>query len=112
MLEQLKKQFDKVKLQHFNTPFFKRNGKTIAVLFDGNIRHVGISECSKKDVYSKKKGRIRALGRAYGQSQVKYPIVNSSEFSFSFSVDQNIPQNVIDTVPDYLYTVTTGATND
>ena len=42
----------------------KRTGKTIAVLFDGDQRFIGISHCSKKDQFSKKIGKTIAIGRA------------------------------------------------
>ena len=108
MLEKLKEQFDKVRLQHFSTPFNRRNGKTIAVLFDGDTRYVGVTECSRKDAYSKKKGRGIALGRAFKAS--KNNSNNGTHFTFNIN---SVPQNIVDTVPSYLYTYKTeGVNND
>lgn len=42
----------------------KRTGRTIAVLWDGEERFVGISECSKNDHFQKKRGRLIAIKRA------------------------------------------------
>lgn len=109
MLEELQKTFDKVKLQHFVKPFDRRNGKTIAVLFDGAKRHVGIAECSRKDCYSKKKGRQIALGRALKAAQQNEPNIMLNDSCFTFSVD--MPHLESYGVPEYLY-VAKEANND
>lgn len=108
LLDQIKNTFDKVKLKHFNEPFNRRNGKTIAVIFEGENRYVGIAECGRKDAYSKKKGRGIALGRAL--KAAKNNSNNGTHFTFNIN---EVPQNIVDTVPEHLYTVSNkGANND
>src|SRR4030042_1231034 len=41
-----------------------RTGKTIAVIWDGNIRYVGLSSCHERDQFCKKIGKIIAINRA------------------------------------------------
>lgn len=41
-----------------------RHGRTIAVIWDGGFRHVGIAECSACDQFNRKKGRMIACRRA------------------------------------------------
>jgi hypothetical protein len=59
-LENLKKQFDVVKLFH------KRDGdkRSIAILVKGNAAFVGVSKCVSEDMFSRKRGRQIAIGRA------------------------------------------------
>jgi hypothetical protein len=37
---------------------------TVAVIWDGEWRHVGVALCSSKDQFSRKKGRLISGGRA------------------------------------------------
>jgi hypothetical protein len=105
MLQEIKNTFDKVKLKHFMEPFKAnrgkiRNGKTIAVIFDGNTRYVGVAECGRKDCYSRKQGREIALGRALRAAKNKTN--NGTHFTFNVN---NVPQKIVDNVPKHLYTV-------
>lgn len=39
-------------------------GRTYAVIWDGDKRHVGIAQCAEDDQFSRKRGRQIAVGRA------------------------------------------------
>jgi len=47
-------------------------GRTLAVIWDGNMRYIGISYCSKRDNFCKKTGYKQALSRVkIAQSMAK-----------------------------------------
>lgn len=96
MLDELKRKFDKVKLKHIIEKKNRRNGKTIAVIHDGDMRYVGISECGKNDCFSKKTGRRIALGRAIKAKTSG----NQNGVLFSFDINNeaislNIPKHLL-----------------
>jgi len=70
-----------------------RTGRTIAVLFEKNKRHVGFSYCSEQDQFCKKIGRRIALGRA---KSVMYG--KNIDHGFSFFPDAK-PYSI----PEWLY---------
>lgn len=101
-LETLKKQFDRVLLKHDNTPTKSSNGKTIAVLWKGDERFVGVSECSDKDQFSRKKGRLVALSRALYASRDDREIQNRNDYGkyiYRFDLSE-IPEMQL---PEHLY---------
>lgn len=105
LLEELYEQYGKqnVRLIHFNEPIIRMNGKkgngtTIAIIKDGDWVNVGFSECSIKDTFSRKKGRLIALGRV--QKQALRDTDNCYSFVFNVN-DTNIQLPIA--VPKFLY---------
>ena len=89
-LEDLKKQFDRVVLFH-STKTIKR---TIAILVKGNVAFVGVSKCADEDMFSRRRGRQIALGRALfayevslGKEQERTITKRSEVLSFARVVD-------------------------
>ncbi len=58
-LDELKLQFDRVKLFHS-----KEQARSIAVFIKGDVAYVGVAKCATGDDFSKRRGRQIALGRA------------------------------------------------
>jgi hypothetical protein len=105
LLEELYEQYGKqnVRLKHFNGPITRMNGKkgngtTIAIIKDGDFINVGFSECSVKDTFSRKKGRLIALGRV--AKQALRDVDNC--YSFVFNINDTDVQLPIE-VPKFLY---------
>lgn len=88
-LVELKKQFDKVKLFHIT----KGNKRSVAILVKGNAAFVGVAKCVDSDMFSRRRGRSIALGRALhafavasGKEQAR--VTQRSEIlSFSREID-------------------------
>ena len=101
-LNELKKHFDRVALKHINkNPDIHPMGRcTIAVISEGDERYVGISKCSESDQFSRKTGRIKALGRAL--TAKNRAIEDETDFSFTFDVGA-IADDVKSLVPEHLY---------
>ncbi len=81
----------------------RRRGRTVTCIWDGNLRHVGIAECSKKDQFEKKMGREISMGRAVSTSSNISCAV--SEWAFTFDVEMpKLPHYVqLAKLPDHLY---------
>lgn len=91
-IENLKKQFDKVVIKHYKNTH-KYNGKTVAVLWKGTERYVGISECGKDDQFSRKKGRMIALSRAVFASREDIEVTRHNKYNkqfYNFDIDSGV----------------------
>lgn len=82
-------------------------GRTIAVIWDGDLRYVGISHCSRQDQFSRKRGRQIAIGRARVMMDKNDPRSSrmSGELGFIFRWDAD-PNAVVFNIagwPDGLY---------
>ena len=84
-----------------------RTGRTIAVIWDGDWRYVGISECGKRDQFKKKMGRIIALGRARHIKKVYDREIHdrgneSLRNMFGFEVPYDLDRLVLE-IPEWMY---------
>src|SRR5271157_442303 len=77
------------------------SGVTVAVIWDGNDRYMGVSECSDNDQFSRKKGRTIAIGRAQHIRNPRGRKVDS-RFMKKFTVDAP-PEDVTDVIPEHMY---------
>lgn len=104
-LEEMKEQYDNVKLIHLRQPTKNHNGQTVAIIWDGPERFIGVSQCSKKDQFSKKMGRMVALNRA---EHVAKEMRNSrargklSNFLYKINIDEPLHPDLKE-IPKSLY---------
>lgn len=54
---------------------------TLATIREGNVIYFGIALCSKKDVFSKKLGRMISMNRARKVQQTSLEVFNGISFS-------------------------------
>lgn len=107
-LKEAQKKFERVKLKHFTDGAIRG---TIAVIFDGELRHVGLATCSPEDNFSRSKGRLIAIGRAVRSYELEHGLHTNNprpgdiaEINrFSFNINE-IPEDVKEMLPKHLYT--------
>ena len=85
-LSELKEEFDQVKLKHF-----KDERYTVAVLWQGKERYVGVAYCNKGDQFNKKIAREIALGRAYNSSL--NPLLYQEYMDYTILDKMSLPTN-------------------
>lgn len=101
-------------------PIGKFTGKTIVVIWDGNNRHVGVSQCApakgkrKADQFSRQKGRMVALNRAKFSQEIHgadamlpktlehFVRRNLSKYYASFQLGAPLPA-ILTGTPEHLY---------
>ena len=106
----------KVRIWHEKEYTLNKQGhrvrRSVAVLWKGDARYVGISACSDKDNFDRKRGREIAVGRAQKLSETPAVDVHSKSqfpFKFSFNVgeigDSLLPpyRDFLNTIPVHLY---------
>ena len=93
-LEELKKEFDRVGIwyEKVSKGSRERTGNTIVALHKGDTVYVGIAQLSKKDAFSKKKGRRIALNRAHS---LFHGVQRRSDFSFTYDKNEPISDEFI-----------------
>lgn len=61
----------------------KKRLRTICVIWEGDMRYVGISKCNEVDKFDKKQGREKAISRAKGAKHIS----KQTDTLFRFNVD-------------------------
>lgn len=65
---------------------------TIAGIVDNqsNVLSIGIAQCSHKDIFTKRVGRLKSLGRAKSKEATKFHIEENKEVSLFIEISKEI----------------------
>lgn len=82
--------------------FERYTGRTFAIMWNGDMRHVGVSVCNESDQFNRKRGRQIAIGRARAEFDGRKKVEGT--FYYRFSFDSRSPNDgIAANVPEYLY---------
>lgn len=97
------KEKQKIRIWHARDVENKLFG-TFAVIWDGEKRYLGIALCSEKDQFSRKKGRLIAMGRArFIKNMPEHRRQSDLMYRFTTKNLIDLPLDIYAMIPDHLW---------